>query len=156
MNDVKVADDLELRIERLIAAPPEQVYNYWTDPSLMVKWFGPEGYDIPESSFDVRVGGHWAATMRRPDGTRLRVSGIYRTLEPPRRVAFTWAWVNDQGERGHETTVTVTCETAPGGTRMTLLQREFQTVEQCAAHNTGWTSAFKKFERMPEQVGGKV
>jgi uncharacterized protein YndB with AHSA1/START domain len=153
MNDVKTASELELRIERLIAAPPEQVYAYWTDPGLVVKWFGPEGYDIPESAFDVRVGGAWTATMRRPDGTRATVSGTYRTLEPPRRVAFTWAWVDDKGSRGHETTVSVTCETAPGGTRMTLVQREFETQERRDQHNTGWSSSFKKLDRMPASAG---
>jgi uncharacterized protein YndB with AHSA1/START domain len=155
MSDAKTASDLELRIERLIAAPPEQVYAYWTDPVLVVKWFGPEGYDIPESAFDVRVGGAWTATMRRPDGTRATVSGIYRTLDPPRRVAFTWAFDDDKGQRGHETIVTITCETAPGGTRMTLLQREFQSAEACDQHNTGWTSSFKKIERL-SAAGGKA
>jgi uncharacterized protein YndB with AHSA1/START domain len=50
------------------------------------------------------------------------VSGIYRTIERPRRVVFTWGWDDDAGTRGHETEITVTFAPAPGGTRMVLTQ----------------------------------
>ena len=149
MNDTRTMSETELFIERLIAAPPEQVYAYWTTPELMVKWFGPETYHIPESDFDVRVGGRWQATMQRPDGTRMTVSGVYRRLEPPRSLEFTWAWLNDEGARGHETIITITCETAPGGTRLTLWQREFATADQCERHREGWNSTFNKLARLP-------
>jgi uncharacterized protein YndB with AHSA1/START domain len=149
MSDAKTKSDTELRIERLIAAPPEQVYAYWTNPELLVKWWGPEGCEIPTSTFDLRRGGAWKTTMSWPSGNSATVSGVYRVIEPPRRLEFTWAWDNDQGSRGHETIVTITCETAPGGTRLTLWQREFQTIEQRDAHNQGWSSSFNKLGRMP-------
>ena len=69
---------------------------------------------------DVRPGGRWRTTMRRPDGTEHTVSGIYRAIEPPRRLVFTWGWDDDAGMRGHETEVTVTFEPTTGGTRMVL------------------------------------
>lgn len=149
MSQTKTSADTELRIERLIAAPLEQVFSFWTDPKLLVKWWGPEGFDIPVSAFDLRVGGHWTTTMRRPDKSEATVSGVYRKIEPPRRLEFTWAWNDDKGQRGHETVVTITCDTAPGGTRLVLLQREFQTKESRDQHNDGWSSSFNKLARMP-------
>ena len=146
MKDAHATSDTQLRIERLVAAPPEQVYAYWTDQDLLMKWWAPEGSTVLESAFDFRAGGKWMTTMRRSDGSHRTVSGVYRILEPPRQLEFTWAWLNDAGMRGHETTVTITCETAPGGTRLVLFQREFESVDMCDAHGKGWNSKFNKLE----------
>jgi uncharacterized protein YndB with AHSA1/START domain len=126
----------------VIAATPERLFELWTDPEELAKWWGPEGYTTPTYSMDVRPGGRWHTTMRRPDGTKHEVSGIYRVIEPPKRLVFTWGWDDDAGLRGHETEVTVTFAPAPGGTRMTLLQQTFVDADSRNRHEHGWTSSF--------------
>jgi len=135
-------NDRELRLERLIAAPPESVFELWTEPELMVKWWGPEGYDTPAHALDIRPGGHWRTTLRSPDGNRVSVSGVYRAVDPPRRLVFTWGWEDDNGVRGHETEVTVTFEAAPGGTRLVLQQQTFESKQTRDRHGQGWSSSF--------------
>jgi uncharacterized protein YndB with AHSA1/START domain len=135
-------NDRELRLERLIAAPPESVFELWTEPELMVKWWGPEGYDVPAHALDIRPGGRWRTTLRSPNGNRVSVSGVYRAIDPPRRLVFTWGWEDDNGARGHETEVTVTFEAAPGGTRLVLLQQTFENKETRDRHGQGWSSSF--------------
>jgi uncharacterized protein YndB with AHSA1/START domain len=136
--------DRGLRLERLIAAPPERVFDLWTEPELLVQWWGPEGYRIPAHALDVRPGGKWSTTMRGNDGLLRTVSGVYRAIEPPKRLVMSWAWHDDTGARGHETEITVTFEPAPGGTRLVLTQQEFATVGERDAHAAGWTSSFNK------------
>jgi uncharacterized protein YndB with AHSA1/START domain len=148
MSDTKLRGDTELRLERLIAAPPERVFAFWTDPELLVKWWGPEGYDTPKKSLDLRPGGRWTTTMRNPDGKLLTVSGVYRAIDPPRRLVFTWAWLDDNGQPGHETEISLTFDPAPGGTRLVMLQREFETSEQRDRHGQGWSSSFNKLARV--------
>ena len=80
--------------------------------------------------------------MRAPDGKRVTVSGVYRVIDKPRRLVFTWAWHQDDGSRGHETEVTVTFAPAPGGTRLKLVQQTFQSQEVRDRHRQGWTSSF--------------
>ena len=140
--------DTELRLERLIAAPPESVFALWTEPELIIKWWGPEGYQIPVHALDIRPGGRWRTTMRTPDGGRRTVSGVYRAIEPPRRLVFTWGWEDDKGARGHETEVTVTFEAAPGGTRLVLRQQSFESKESRDNHGKGWSSSFNRLARM--------
>jgi uncharacterized protein YndB with AHSA1/START domain len=135
-----VSEDQVLRLERLIAATPERLFELWTEPTELVKWWGPDGYDVPEHALDVRPGGRWRTTMRSPEGTRHTVSGVYRTIERPRRVVFTWAWDQDDGSRGHETEVTVTFEPAPSGTRLVLRQQLFQDASARDNHQKGWAS----------------
>lgn len=85
--------------------------------------------------------------MRRPDGKRITVSGVYRVIEPPHRIVFSWAWDDEHGKRGHETEITVTFTPASGGTRLVLLQKEFVTAESRAQHEAGWTSTLNCLEQ---------
>ncbi len=135
--------DTELRLERLIAAPPDRVFAQWVEPALLVKWWGPEGYDVPAHSLDVRADGKWRTTMRSPEGKLFIVSGVYRKIEPPRLLVFTWAWENESGAPGEETEVSVAFAPAPGGTKLTLSQKTFATVETRDRHAQGWNSSLE-------------
>jgi uncharacterized protein YndB with AHSA1/START domain len=141
-------NDSVLEMERLIPAPPERVFEYWTEPELVAKWFGPGDFDVPSSQLDLRPGGKWRTTIRSPEGKLRSVSGVYSAIEPPRRLVFTWAWDDDDGVRGHETQVTVTLEPTPGGTRLRLVQEDFQNREVRDRHNGGWASSLSKLERL--------
>jgi uncharacterized protein YndB with AHSA1/START domain len=147
MSTDTLIDDKVLRMERVIAATPERLFELWTDPEELAKWWGPEGFTTPTYSMDVRPGGRWHTTMRRPDGTEHVVSGIYRAIEPPKRLVFTWGWDDDAGMRGHETEVTVTFEPAPGGTRMMLVQQTFVDADSRDRHEHGWGSSFVRLAR---------
>ena len=139
--------DKELHVERLIAAPPERVFQYFTDPKLFATWWGPEGMTATAHALEPRPGGAWRTTMQSPDGKAMTVGGVYRAVEAPRRLVFTWAWEDDKGARGFETEVTVTFAAAPGGTKLTILQKEFETVESRDQHERGWTSTLNKLGR---------
>jgi len=143
-----VNEDNVLRLERLIAAPPERVFELWTEPEDLVRWWGPDGYDVPVHALDVKPGGRWRTTMRSPDGQLLTVSGVFRTIEPPRRLVFTWGWDDEHGVRGPETEVTVTFDAAPGGTRLVLMQQVFESQESRDNHSKGWSSSFDCLERL--------
>ncbi len=69
------------------------------------------------------------------------MSGVYREIDRPRRLVFTWAWHND-GKRGHETEVTVDFRAKGGGTLMTLTQRTFAESKDRDMHQMGWSSSF--------------
>lgn len=145
-----MSDDV-LQIERLIAAPPERVFAHWVEPALLVKWWGPEGYDIPDQTLDPRPGGQWRTTMRSPEGKRMTVSGVYRSIESPKRLVFTWAWEDEQGARGHETEVTVMFAPAPGGTKITITQRAFATADSRGQHQHGWNSTLNCLAKLLEE-----
>ena len=152
MNETMVVNkDKVLRLERLIAAPPERVFELWTEPEQLAKWWGPEGFDVPTYALDVRPGGHWRTTMRSPEGRLLTVSGVFRAIDPPSRLVLTWAWDNDAGVRGEETEITVTFEPAPGGTRLKLVQQTFATADARERHSHGWSSTFVRLAALAAQ-----
>ncbi len=60
------AQELETRqitISRLIGAPPATVLRCWTDPTILPKWFGPEGFSCVTKEIDLREGGLWRFDM---------------------------------------------------------------------------------------------
>jgi len=141
-----VRNDKILRLERIFAATPQQLFDAWTKADQLVRWWGPEGCTTPHCDLDIRQGGAWITTMRHNDGSENTVSGVYRLIDPPRRLVFTWAWHND-GARGHESEVALDFEPVDGGTRMVLVQKTFQSDEQCDKHRMGWTSSFNDLAR---------
>ena len=78
------SEDRVVHIERLVAATPERVFQYWTEPELFTQWMGPEGFSIPSYDHDFRPGGRWRQTMQSPDGRLMTVRGVFRVIEPPR------------------------------------------------------------------------
>lgn len=132
--------DRTLVIERLFRASPDRVFAAWTDPSIMVQWWGPEGHHVPEYDMDVREGGQYRAVMQSEKGERHTVSGTFRRIDPPSHLTLTWAWEQPDGTRGHETVIDLTFVPDPDGTRLTLVQRLFETTEGRDNHRKGWMS----------------
>jgi uncharacterized protein YndB with AHSA1/START domain len=105
-----------LRNEVRIAAPPEVVFPYFTDPARMVHWMGVAAL------LDPRPGG----TFRVEANGRDVVRGEYVEVEPPHRVVFTW------GFEGSDPFV------AAGSTLLTLLHHDLPDATR-DAHAEGWT-----------------
>jgi len=143
-------DDAErtLVIERVFKASPERVFKAWTDPAVLVTWWGPAGFTTREFEFDLRSGGKWRTVLHAPDGRAHPVSGVYREIRPPTRLVITWAWEEADGRRGHETEVEVTFAPTGDGTHMRLVQRLFQSAAARDNHRHGWTQSFDKLERV--------
>ena len=70
MSTDTLIDDKVLRMERVIAATPERLFELWTDPEELAKWWGPEGFATPTYAMDVRPGGRWQTTMPACAATR--------------------------------------------------------------------------------------
>ena len=136
----------ELVLERLLPAAPDRVFDAWVNPEMLMKWWGPEGFAVPECSMDVRAGGSWRTTMVSPKGDGHTVSGVYREISPPKRLVMTWGWEAD-GQRGHETLIEVTFEPTPTGTKMRLVQSVFESANSRDMHADGWNSTFNDLER---------
>jgi uncharacterized protein YndB with AHSA1/START domain len=141
------ASEATLRIERLIASKPEILFGLWTEPAQLVRWWGPDGYETSVDCLETRPGGRWRISLHRSGSPALTMSGLYRIVEPPRRLAFSWAWEDNDGARGHETEVVVNFEPTPGGTRLVLLQQRFESPQARDRHDAGWSASFDRLDR---------
>jgi uncharacterized protein YndB with AHSA1/START domain len=144
MPQPSASDPNHLRIERTLPAPRSLVYRAFTEPERMRHWFGPHGFNATTVTLDVRVGGAWRGGMRGPDGKELIASGVYREVVPNERLAFTYAWEGDDGQRGHETLCRLELSDAGAQTKLLFTQGPFETPDAAQGHCEGWTEAFEK------------
>lgn len=135
--------DRTLVVTRLLAAPPGLVFKMWTEAEHVARWFGCEGSTVVSFQRDLRPGGEWRLHLRTADGGDHRVRGVYREIAPPRRLAFTWAWVDDGGP-GHRTLVTVTLAARGRKTEMTLHHAVFESTEARDLHRDGWAASLDR------------
>jgi uncharacterized protein YndB with AHSA1/START domain len=76
-------------ITRIFDAQREQVFQAWTDPQLMARWWGPHAFTNPACELDLRPGGAYRIVMRGPKGGDYPVSGLYRDIVEPERLEMT-------------------------------------------------------------------
>lgn len=78
----------EIYIERVYDASVQAVWEAWTDPVKVEKWWGPRGFTLTTHSKDLRVGGHWHYTMHGPDGTDYPNKTFYHEVEECRKLVY--------------------------------------------------------------------
>jgi uncharacterized protein YndB with AHSA1/START domain len=84
----------DLFLTRVIDAPPEKIYQAWTDPRLMEQWFCPRPWKVEVIESDVRAGGSSKMIMRGPEGQEFPNDGIYLEAIPNERLVFTDAFTS--------------------------------------------------------------
>jgi uncharacterized protein YndB with AHSA1/START domain len=85
-----------VRIERTFEASAEDVFDAWTNPEVIRRWFIPkDGWREPSAEVDLRVGGRIRVVMRTADGEPVEAGGEYTLIERPNRLAFTWTFDDD-------------------------------------------------------------
>ncbi|MTI01035.1 MULTISPECIES: SRPBCC domain-containing protein [Alphaproteobacteria] len=136
----------DLRLEREFSASPETLFSWISDGAKLLQWWGPEGLHVPEHDLDFSRLGPWYSVMVNDEGQRYKVSGHVTHIDPPKSVGFTWAWHDDQDQRGAESHVTFSVEAIPGGARLILDHRELADQEAAANHEMGWTSSLRKLQ----------
>lgn len=135
--------DDALEITRVFAAPPERVFAAWLERDRFAAWIGPEGIQCEVPLHEPRIGGAYRITMRLSDGRVIPVAGVFRTIEPPTRLAFTWGW---EGDPSRDSLVTVTLRPHGDGTALTLRQEGLGAGTR-DDHARGWTGTLNKLSR---------
>ena len=81
--------DREIVITRTFDAPRELIWELWTTPEHVVRWWGPNGFTTTIEGMDVRPGGVWKHVMRGPDGTDYPNKSVFREVVKPERIVYT-------------------------------------------------------------------
>jgi uncharacterized protein YndB with AHSA1/START domain len=82
---VSLPSDREIMLTRIFNAPRQLVYEAFSKPELLKRWFGPRGWSLVTCDVDARVGGGFRFVLRGPDGRELGMRGVYREITPPER-----------------------------------------------------------------------
>lgn len=138
-----------LRVSRTIRADRDTLFQAWTDPEKLRHWWRQEGegWAFAGASIDLRVGGPYRLAMTGPDGKTHVAVGIYREIERPVRLVFTWDW-EDLKSRVGETLVSVEFKDVGGNrTEVVVTHERFADSGRMGRHEQGWTELLKLLER---------
>jgi uncharacterized protein YndB with AHSA1/START domain len=82
--------ELTLAMKRVLPAERPVVFEVFCDPSELATWWGPEGFATPSLEFDPRVGESYRIEMQPPEGGSFYLTGEFREVDPPARLAYTF------------------------------------------------------------------
>jgi uncharacterized protein YndB with AHSA1/START domain len=140
-----------VRLERVIPAPPHEVYRAWLEPALLRQWMAP-GFDVSRAEVDARVGGRfriWHADHG------VEMGGFeceILELVPDERLVFRWGFVGPERTAGpvHDSRLTITLKPAKGdATALVLLHERLDDLAAAMPGTlekvkTGWTLVLEK------------
>jgi uncharacterized protein YndB with AHSA1/START domain len=142
---VKAESGYMVRIERTFPAPAADVFDAWTSPEVMRRWFHCEAdWETPEAEVDLRVGGQVRIVMRRPDGTEAGARGKYTLIDRPHRLVMTWTFHDDPS---NEQSMDLTFSEVEGATRVLLVNSGISSAERRDGQDWGWNGCLDQLER---------
>src|SRR3954447_13801783 len=141
------ANGLVLELRRVLPAPPAVVFAAFRDSERLAQWWGPEGFTIPRVDFSTLTGEPYRIEMKPPEGEAFFLHGVFRTVHPPARLAFTFAW-DPPDPDDVETLADLSFEDRGEATEVALWQGDFRTEARRALHLDGWSQSFDRLERL--------
>ena len=133
-----------LAIKRHYAASREKIFRAWTDPAALSRWMVVSSAHPPtKAQVDLRVGGAFSIEIMSSDGKVNTAIGVYRVIDPPSRLVFTWGW---PATPERVSLVTVDLRDAAGGTDLTLTHEGFFDEAVRDGHKKGWTELLERLD----------
>jgi uncharacterized protein YndB with AHSA1/START domain len=118
---VTLPDDRQILIVREFDAPKELVYEAWTTPELVERWWSGERGKVTLVEIDLRVGGRWRYVMEANGGMEVGFHGEYRKIVPNERLVSTEAFEGIPDADEHASLNTLTLTEVDGRTTLTVL-----------------------------------
>jgi uncharacterized protein YndB with AHSA1/START domain len=132
-----------LQLRRTFSAPRERVFRAWTDAKEFALWFHPTtDHTTIISELNLKVGGTYSLEMHHKGGNVDRLSGTYRQIKPPEKLAFTWRWATDPP--GQESLVSLEFVDLGNATEVVLSHGQFPNAETRDKHNEGWMGCLEQ------------
>jgi uncharacterized protein YndB with AHSA1/START domain len=102
---VTTPSDREVVLTRVFNAPRHLVFEAFSKPELLKRWFGPHGWSLSVCEVDFRVGGAFRFVMRGPDGREMGMRGTYKEIAPPERSVHMESFDDFPGSESQVTSV---------------------------------------------------
>jgi uncharacterized protein YndB with AHSA1/START domain len=141
----------EVRVSRIVDAPPDEVFLAWTEPEQLRRWWGPGEFTCPEAEVDLRPGGRYRLAMKPAQGDPFIVEGTYHEVQAPRRLVYTWRWETGPAADGSESLVTVEFNERAGQTEIVITHTDFPPRHGPAPYQMGWEGGLDKIQALFEE-----
>ena len=130
--------DNKVIVKKIIRASREELFEAFTNPDIMSKWFYPDEDMSAEVNNTLQIGGGYTLKMHGKNGVLYTHEGEYKEIVPPEKLVFTW-----NSDFVQNTLVTVKFEEVDAGTEVTILY-ELLPEDQVENHRGGWTGCLNR------------
>jgi uncharacterized protein YndB with AHSA1/START domain len=135
-------DEAVATVRRHLAAPVAHVFAAFCDADVVSRWLTPSPeVGLTVLQFEFRVGGAYRFAYHVPGGTTMFVNGVYRAIEPPSLIVFSWNIEPPDEHAGLHSEVTVTLTPAATGTDLLIRHAQLTATGARARHASGWQGA---------------
>lgn len=148
---VTLPTDTQILITRDFDAPPHLVYQAWTTPELIKRWWSAKRGAVTIADVDLRVGGMWRWVMVTDDGFEVAFHGEYRELVPNERIVCTEVF-EGYPEADAEALNTMTFAEKNGRTTLRILVQHKSQEHRDAHINSGMESGMQDAMDLLEQL----
>ncbi len=145
-------------INRIFDAPPEKLFQAWSDPKMIAQWWGGRTITTPVVKIDFRVGGLLLYCMKIPGVQDTWGKGIYKEIVRPCRIVVTDSFADPQGNTvpgsyygmeedwPTELLLTLTFEDLAGKTKFTLIHSGVPAGQMMEGTEASWNESFDKLD----------
>jgi uncharacterized protein YndB with AHSA1/START domain len=150
-----------LHVSRMFHARRETLFAAWASAEHVRHWFAPEGYEIPEATVEMRVGGAFEVCMRAPDGSDHWTRGTFVEIAPYDRLVIDMYAIDPDGRRLFRAMTEVDFFEDLCGSRMDVTQR-YTVYDPVAAAPMiggapeGWSTTLDRLEAVVLRLTGAV
>lgn len=152
MTDSKRAAHLVVRIDRIMSAPPHDVYRAWLDPDTVSQWMVPGSLGVRKAEIDERVGGRYRIWQTDGGADAGGFECELVELVPDQKLVFKWGFVGPDRKRraALDSVLTVTLQSAPNEcTALTLVHERLDALADAMPYiaenvGQGWKLALEK------------
>jgi uncharacterized protein YndB with AHSA1/START domain len=137
----------DVSIRRVLKASRALVFEAWTKPELMARWFFPDSSWTATIEHELKVGGRWQVLMQEPGGVTHNQFGEYREIVPGSRLVFTWSCPDLQVEGS---VVTVELRDHAAGTELLLNHELPPDPNVRRGHDEGWQGCLGNLQKLLE------
>jgi uncharacterized protein YndB with AHSA1/START domain len=124
-----------LVVRKTIRATPERLFEAWTRPDELKKWWGPQPVTCVDAAVDLTVSGGYRIANQFPNGDVVWITGEFEVIEPPKRLVYSWRLGTGTGPSER---VTVTFEARGANTEVTVTHERIPGIPVRDVHQQGW------------------
>jgi uncharacterized protein YndB with AHSA1/START domain len=136
-------------VRRYFAASPERVFSAFSNGNLVARWLRPDAsIGLTLLEFDFRIGGRYRLAYHVPDGTTMVVGGVYRAIDRPSAIVFSWLIEPPDEHAGIESEVTVAIAPTGAGSELHIRHEKFGRADATTRHAEGWAGAFELLDQL--------
>jgi uncharacterized protein YndB with AHSA1/START domain len=146
---VSLPTDEQILITREFDAPKHLVYEAWTTPEHVKRWWNAKRGEVTVAEIDLRVGGKWRYVMETDDGFEVGFHGEFREVVPNERIVSTEVY---EGMPDAEAMNTVTFTEADGRTTLTVLVQHSRKEHRDAHIESGMEAGMQDAFDLLEEV----